>query len=94
MKKYLFMIFLPHNVRMPDSAEGTQVQTQLLKYQSFDNLFPHITTVHSAVNEYPGTDNCGNVNEKSSHSNCSIAECFPEKFKRCWNEKVSQGVNC
>ena len=40
MKKYLFMIFLPHNVRMPDSAEGTQVQTQLLKYQSFDNFVP------------------------------------------------------
>ena len=26
-------------------------------------LFHHITTVHSAVNGYPGTDKCGNVNE-------------------------------
>ena len=26
-------------------------------------LFHHITTVHSAINEYPGTDECGNVNE-------------------------------
>ena len=26
-------------------------------------------------------------------SNCSVAECFPEKWRR-WNEQVCQGVKC
>ena len=33
------------------------------RIKAFTILFHHITTVHSAVNEYPGTDKCGNVNE-------------------------------
>ena len=34
------------------------------------------------------------MNELSSRSNCSVSECFPEKFKWPWNEQVCQGVKC
>ena len=28
--------------------------------------------------------------KQSLHSNCSEAECFPEKSSWCWNEQVCQ----
>ena len=49
---------------------------------------PHVATVHSAVNEYLATDSAGYMTEKSSRSNFSVAECFPER----WHEQVCQGV--
>ena len=88
------MIFLPHNDRTQTRLTELGFKSNCCCIKALTILFPHITTVHPAVNEYPGTDKCGNVNEKSLHSNCSIAECFPEQYKRCWNEQVSQGVLC
>ena len=34
------------------------------------------------------------VNEQSLYSNCSMAECFPEKSSRCQNEHACQRVKC
>ena len=44
----------------------------------------------SCINEYLATERerGGYLNELSSRSNCSVAECFPE------NEQVCQGVKC
>ena len=49
----------------------------------------HVATVKSAVkNKYLSTDRGGYVNEYSSRSNCSVAECFPDKSRWRWNEQV------
>ena len=34
------------------------------------------------------------MNEQSSRSYCSEAECFPEKSRWRWNEQVCQKVKC
>ena len=40
-----------------------------------------VAPVHSAVNKYLAIDSGGYVNELSLHSNCNMAECFPEKLR-------------
>ena len=42
-------------------------------------------------NEYLAIDIGGCVNELSSRSYCSDAECFPQKLMLCCNEQVCQG---
>ena len=48
------------------------------------------------LNEYLATDRGylkkPYLNEKSLHSNCRVAECFPEKSRWFRNEQVCQGV--
>ena len=60
----LFMIFLRHNMRTLDSQlREPWFKSSCYRIKAFAILFPHITTVHSAVNEYPGRDRGGNVSE-------------------------------
>ena len=58
------------------------------------SLIPHCHSSLSCINKYLATDRGGYLNKQSSRSNCSMAECFPEKSKWHWNEQVCQGVNC
>ena len=58
------MIFLPQNVKTPHSQlkqPGFKSSSCCIKALAV--VFPHITTVHSVVNEYPATDSGGNVDE-------------------------------
>ena len=47
----------------------------------------------NCIIEYLAVDSGGYVNETSSRNDCSVAECFPEKSRWCWNERYCQWVN-
>ena len=53
------------NTKMPcfHCSIQSKFKILLLPYQSFGNFSPHITTVHSAINEYTARDSGGNVDE-------------------------------
>ena len=48
----------------------------------------------SCINGYLATDIGGYLNEYSSRSNISVAECFPKRSGWRWNEQVCQVVKC
>ena len=70
-------------------AGGVVVRTSdslRLKIGQFLSL--HVVSDHSAINQDL------TVNEQSSRSNCCVAECFPQKSSRRWNEQFCQGMKC
>ena len=62
----------------------------LVPFQNLGN-FVHsklLQFTRVCINEYLAMDSCGYVNKYSLCSNCSMAECFPEKSSWRWNEQV------
>ena len=55
---------------------------------------PRCPSSLSCINEHPSIDNGGNASVNYLRSNCSDAECFPEKSSCCWNEQDCPRVKC
>ena len=75
---------------MPDSQSsepGFDHLCYLFEGWAF-SLSPRRPSSRSGINEFVAIDSGGNVSETFLCSNCSMAECFPEKLIWCWNEHV------
>ena len=83
--------------RMPDtSSREPGIESPLLLLRRLDifviSTTPQFTQLYKRVPFYRQWRKY--VSEWSSRSNCSVAECFPEKSSWYRNEQVCQGVKC